>query len=123
MGPRATWAKTPPPLGGGVFVPRVGPRATSKGGGAAGAAPHPRRTPARGCIMDPMSVILISVHGPVEDRDALHTMVSVLGYGLEWRADGPGELVAYQGGYRVSSVSATGDVWGWLQGLKRCGRV
>ena len=73
--------------------------------------------------MDPMSGILISVHGPVEDRDALHTMVSVLGYGLEWRADGCGELVAYQGGYRVSSVSATGDVWGWLRGLRGCGMV
>lgn len=73
--------------------------------------------------MDPMSVILVRVCGPAEDRDALHTMVSVLGYDLEWERDGCGELVAYQGGYRVSDVPATGDVWGWLRGLKRCGTV
>ena len=35
-----------------------------------------------------MSGILIRVRGPVEDRDALHTMVSVLGYGLWWVAAG-----------------------------------
>ena len=73
--------------------------------------------------MDPMGFILISVRGSVEDRDALHTMVSVLGYGLEWQADGCGELVAYRGGCRVSSISATGDVWGWLRSLKKCDRV
>lgn len=73
--------------------------------------------------MDPMSVILISVPGTVEDRDALHTMVSVLGYGLEWRKDCCGELVAYQGGYRVSSIAATGDVWGWLRSLRERGAV
>nr|DAN77722.1 MAG TPA: hypothetical protein [Caudoviricetes sp.] len=78
-----------PPFRGGVFVPRVCPRATSNGGGAAGAAPHPRRTPARGCIMDHMSGLLVRVRGPVGDRDALHTMVSVLGYVLEWVAAEP----------------------------------
>ena len=67
--------------------------------------------------MDPMS------GDPVEDRDALHTMVSVLGYSLEWVADGPGKLVAYRGGYLVSSSAATGDVWGWLRGLRECGMV
>lgn len=70
-----------------------------------------------------MSGILISVLGPVADRDTLHTMVSVLGYSLEWRRDGCGELVAYQDGYPVSSITATGDVWGWLQSLRECGRV
>lgn len=59
----------------------------------------------------------------MEDRDALHTMVSVLGYSLEWVADGPGELVAYRDGYLVCSIAATGDVWGWLRSLKRCGTV
>lgn len=58
----------------------------------------------------------------MEDRDALHTMVSVLGYSLEW-GDGCGELVAYQGGYLVSSIAATGDVWGWLRGLRERGMV
>jgi hypothetical protein len=70
--------------------------------------------------MDPMSAILVSVRGHVEDRDALHTMVSVLGYDLEWQADGCGELSAYRGGYWVSSIAATGDVWEWLRGLKKC---
>lgn len=70
-----------------------------------------------------MSGVLIEVHGHVDDRDALHTMVSVLGYGLEWREGGCRELVAYRGGYLVSSIAATGDVWGWLRSLKRCDTV
>lgn len=70
-----------------------------------------------------MSRVLIRVCGPVGDRDALHTMVSVLGYGLEWVRDGCGELEAYRGGYLVSSIAATGDVWGWLRSLRECGRV
>ena len=73
--------------------------------------------------MDPMSRVLIRVCGPVGDRDALHTMVSVLGYGLEWVRDGCGELEACRGGYLVASIAATDDVWGWLQGLKCCGMV
>lgn len=70
-----------------------------------------------------MSGIFVRACGPVEDRDALHTMVSVLGYGLEWQADGCGELVAYRDGYRVSRIAATGDVWRWLWDLRECGRV
>lgn len=73
--------------------------------------------------MDPMSGIFVRVSGPVEDRDALHTMVSVLGYGLEWQTEGCGELVAYRDGYRVSRIAATGDVWQWLRSLRECGRV
>lgn len=73
--------------------------------------------------MDPMSGIFVKACGPVEDRDALHTMVSVLGYGLGWMEGGCGELGAYRDGYLVSSIAATGDVWEWLQGLRECGRV
>lgn len=76
-----------------------------------------------GCIMDRMSGIFVRACGPVEDRDALHTMVSVLGYGLEWRRDGCGELAAYRGGYRISSIAATGDVWEWLCSLRRLDTV
>lgn len=122
MGLWATWTKTPP-LKGGRFCSTCGPPGHLQWWGRRWRGAPPSKDSGPGVYHGPVSVILVRVCGPVEDRDALHTMVSVLGYRLEWQTEGCGELVAYRGGYLVSSIAATGDVWGRLRSLKRCGTV